>query len=182
MQVVLSIQQVFPAFPCSVICFFEAQIHDQSLYEKIISRLNTINTASLTSQLESTRLHVNWILPGNCSQEQYRELNKCRLVNVQYRRPLIMSNDGRALQLNMLVGRVQHILGMYNIISGDGLPHDSHASTTKTKLDMKGVESLARALAVNRSLKMLNSIYSTARVTLTIIIFKNSKHDYYLSL
>ena len=47
---------------------------------------------------------------------------------------------------------------MENNIGGNILAYtyDPQASTTKTQLDTKGVESLARALAVNRSLKMLN--------------------------
>ena len=51
-------------------CFFaSSKFMISHCMKKIILRLNA--TLDLpTSQLESTRLHVSWILPGICSQEQ----------------------------------------------------------------------------------------------------------------
>ena len=51
-------------------CFFEAQIHDQSLYKNFIAKLNRESGFSLVSYLESTGLYVCRIFPGICSQEQ----------------------------------------------------------------------------------------------------------------
>ena len=149
-------------------CFFEAQIRDQSLYEKIIRRLNgnLILTEITLSPLDC--MSVGYFLA-------FILRNSRRVI-------LILSNcgiDDHSIGLMMgelskyaeacpegALHRVTELDISKNKIGDNGIAHIATALQTNTTMRTlniswcgisdEGAESLARALAVNRSLQDLN--------------------------
>ena len=141
-------------------CFFEAQIHDQSLYEKIILRLNATLDLSQVNLSPLDCMSVGYFLAFvlRNSRELSVDLTACSIDDHSLCLMIEeLSKHAGAHPADALHGVIKLTM-MENNIGGDILAYtyDPQASTTKTQLDTKGVESLARALAVNRSLKMLN--------------------------
>ena len=146
-------------------CFFEAQIRDQLLYTKIISRLNgemSLNGVTLSPLdclsvgyflslvlLNNIELSVNL---SNCSIDD----NSIGLMMREFSKHAEACPAGAVLKLNI----------SRNKIGDNGLAHIATAlqtNTTTRTLNMEncsisfvGAESLARALAVNKSLQDLN--------------------------
>ena len=144
-------------------CFFEAQITDESLYLKIVARMNReLNLSSITlSPLDC--MSVGYFLAFALPHSELRvDLSLCRLNDQLF--GLLVGEISKHAETKAALHGVTE-LKMSN--NQSGIAHNIAATlqtnTTMRTLDIsccsisdKGVESLARALAVNRSLQELN--------------------------
>ena len=171
---------------CLIRCFFEAQIFDQSLYEKLIPRMN--------GKLD---LHCVTLSPLDCMSIGY--FLAILLKNSRELHVSVLFNDCCIddHSISLMVGELSKnaepcsacTLGLYvhnNKIGDIGIANIStFLQTTCTtaikvlnlrgcRISVKGAESLARALAVNKSLQELyisgNEIgyYGTAHIATSL--------------
>ena len=149
-------------------CFFEAKIHDQSLYKKIIQRLNgKLSLKDVTlSPLDCMSVGFFLAIVLRNSSKLYINLYGCGINDHSI--SLMMgelSKHAEACPAGALQG-VTELIIVNNKIGDNGIAHIATAlqtNTTMTVLNImtcsisdEGAESLARALAVNRSLQELN--------------------------
>ena len=152
----------------SITCLFEAQIQDELLYTKIISRLNgemSLNGVTL-SPLDclSVGYFLSLVLKNNI--ELSVNLSDCSIDNHSI--GLMMrelSKHADACPAGALHG-VTELIIISNKIGDNGIAHIATAlqtNTTMRRLNMEncsvsfeGVDSLTRALVVNKSLQDLN--------------------------
>ena len=153
-------------------CFFEAQIHDQSLYREIIPRLNGKLSLSRVTLSPLDCMSVGYFLAfvlGN-STKLVVNLSDCSIDDHSF--DLMMrelSKHAEACLVDALHGVTELNISL-NKIGVKGIDHIAtalHMNTTMTKLYIsicnmsdEGVESLARAVTVNRSLHVLNVRYN----------------------
>ena len=152
-----------------ICCFFEAQIHDQSLYQELFLRLNGILYLSgiiTLSPLDCMSVGYFLAFVLRNSRELKLDLSSCNIDDHSI--GLMMgelSKHAEACPAGALHGVTElNING--NEIGDNGIVHIATALQTNTtitelnisrcRLSGKGVKSLARAIAVNRSLQELN--------------------------
>ena len=149
-------------------CFFEAQIHDQPLYNKIIRRLNgKLSLVDFTlSPLDCMSVGFFLAIVLRNSSKLRINLSNCSIDGHSI--SLMMgelSKHAEACPAGALQGVTELIISD-NKIGDNGIAHIATAlqtNTTMTELNItqcsisdKGAESLAIALAVNKSLQNLN--------------------------
>ena len=149
-------------------CFFEAQIYDRSLYEKIIQRLNwKLDLIDVTlSPLDCMSVgYFLTIVLRNCSKLCIY-LGNCGIDDHSF--GLLMgelSKHAEACPADAFNGVTELIIGN-NEIGDKGIAHITTALQTNTtmrtlnisncSISDEGAKSLARAIAVNRSLQYLD--------------------------
>ena len=149
-------------------CFFEAQIHDQPFYKKIIRRLfgRLFITDVTLSPLDcmSIGFFLSIVLRNSSKLDIY--LCSCGIDDHSLGLMMVeLSKHAEACQTGALHG-VTELNIENNKIGDNGIAHVATAlqtNTTMTELDIsqcsisdEGAESLARAFAVNRSLQELD--------------------------
>ena len=153
-------------------CFFEAQIHDQSLYQRLIPRLNGELDLSVVTLSPLDCMSVGYFLAfvlRSC-RELIVDLLHCSIDDHSF--GLMMgelSKHAEACPAGTLHGVTELDISS-NKIGDKGIAHIATAlqtNITMTILDISncnmsdvGAESLARALAVNRSLQTLSVAYN----------------------
>ena len=143
-------------------CFFEAQIRDQSLYEKIIPRLNGKLYLSTVTLSPLDCMSVGYFLAFVLRNS--RELSEVYLPCINDHSIHLMM---RELSKHGEADALHGVIKLQMEISGEsiGIAHIATALQTNTtmrtlnishsSISDEGAESLARALAVNRSLQEL---------------------------
>ena len=153
-------------------CFYEAQIHDQSLFSKFFPRLNGELDLSMATLSPLDCMSVGYFLALVCrnSRKQSVNLISCGINDHSF--GLLMgelSKHAEACPAGALHGVTEMNIGM-NDIGDKGIALISTAlqtNTTMTKLGITkcnmsddGAESVARALTVNKTLKRLDIGYT----------------------
>ena len=153
-------------------CFFEAQIRDQSLYRKLIPRLDGILDLSWVTLSPLDCMSVGYFLAFVLRNSRKLKVNLSHCGIDDHSFGLMMrelSKHAEACPAGSLHG-VTELDISENKIGDNGIVHIATAlltNTTMKKLDIhicdmsdEGAESLARALAVNKSLKQLFMNYN----------------------
>ena len=153
-------------------CFFEAQIHDQSLYRKLILRLDGVLNLSFVTLSPLDCMSVGYFLAfvlRNC-RELKVNLSHCSIDDHSFGIMMgELSKHAEACPAGALHGATKLIINS-NKIGDNGVAHIATALQTNTTMtilnisrcDMsdEGAESLSRALAISRSLQTLYVHYN----------------------
>ena len=150
-------------------CFYEAQIHDKSLYSKFFPRLNGILDLHYVTLSPLDCISVGYFLALVCRNSRKLRVNLigCGINNHSFGQMMgELSKHAEACPAGVLHGVIELNISDNNI--GDkGIALISTAlqtNNTMTKLDIRsrscnmsddGAESLARALTVNKTLQEL---------------------------
>ena len=153
-------------------CFYEAQIHDQSLYLKIFPRLNGILDLSFVTLSPLDCMSVGYFLALVCRNSRNLRVNLFYCGINDHLFGLMMgelSKHAEACPAGALPGVTELNISI-NEIGDEGIALISTALQTNTtiiKLDISGcnmsddgAESLARALTVNKTLQELYVRYN----------------------
>ena len=142
-------------------CFFEAQIRDQSLYQELVAKLNGKLHLCDFNMSPLDCVSVGYFLAFALrSSKLIVDLSGCNIDDHSF--GLMMRELSKHAESRALHG-IELDIGRNKIISDKSIPLIFTADITITKLRInrsqishKGAESLARALAVNRSLQELD--------------------------
>ena len=151
-------------------CFFEAKIHDQLLYRKLIPKLNGNLDLSWIILNALDCMSVGYFLAFvlRFSRELRVNLSHCDIDDHSFDLMIgELSKHAEACPAGALHGVTELDISV-NKIGGNGIAHIATAIQTTTTMTLlkirnmpdKGAESLARALTVNRSLQELNVSYN----------------------